>query len=374
MRSKGRNFAILHRMRYFRSKAGNIPLPVFFPDATRGVIKTLDFVDLKNTKTPGILVNTFHLFLNLDKKVLAKAKSLRNFIGYQGALISDSGGFQIMSLFKKGVFKSKVTDEGINLKFSNKTSFTFTPEASINFQLALRPDMVIVLDEFTPPSASYQEAKKTVERTILWAKRSKTEYLKTCQKLRFKADIRPYLLGVVQGGRYLDLRKKCTQALVEIGFDGLGYGGWPIHQGKFNYDVARVIAENTPKKYFLFGLGIGKPEEIVNCHQNLGFTIFDCVLPTRDARHKRLYIYNADSIKKINLKEKNFYSFYTPDKKKYLTDTRPISKACDCLLCQNYSRGYLAYLFKVEVLSAMRLASIHNLRFFSILMEKLQKR
>lgn len=352
--------------KYFKSKNGDIALPVFFPDATRGVIKTLDCLDIKNSKTCGILVNSYHLYEELGKKVIKKYGGIGNFMNWKGGLISDSGGFQVMSIAKKG--SGKISDKGVVFKSVGGKKEIFTPEISISFQFLLNTDMVIVLDEFTEPGATKEHARETVERTIAWAKRCKDEYEKQVKLTGRK----PYLLGVVQGGDYLDLRAECTKRLVEIGFDGLGYGGWPIKEDKtFNYDVARVIAENSPSNYLLYGLGVGKPHEIVECVK-MGYTIFDCVLPTRDARHKRLYVYNANSIDEINLQDPKFYSYYVPDKEKYYQDTAPVSKACDCLLCTNYTRGYLAHLFRIKELTALRLATIHNLRFYSILMEKLR--
>jgi queuine tRNA-ribosyltransferase len=231
---------------------------------------------------------------------------------------------------------------------------------------------VVCLDDFTPPNCSYEEAQDTVNRTILWARRSKEEFEKQCKKLNLNTKKRPYLLAVVQGGDFLDLRKYCAEELTKIGFDGFGYGGWPIKSdGNFNYNVAQVIKDNTPDNYFLYGLGIGKPHEIVNLSR-MGYHIFDCVLPTRDARHKRLYVYNAKSIEDINLNSPNFYEFYVPDKQKYFKDDSPVSTACDCLLCKNYSRAYLAHLFRIKETTALRLATIHNLRFYSILVEKLK--
>jgi queuine tRNA-ribosyltransferase len=357
------------RPKYFKSRNGEIPLPVFFPDATRAIVRTLDSQDIENTKTPGILVNTYHLYRELGKNVLRKHQGVRNFMDWHGGLISDSGGFQVMTLAKR--LKGKITDEGVTFNPAGGKRITLTPETSIEFQMKLDTDMVVVLDEFTEPGASYEKAKETVERTLLWAKRSKDEFEKICKSKHITKDKRPYILGVVQGGDYMDLRKYCTEELVKIGFDGLGYGGWPITDGKFNYEVCKVIAENSPDEYFLYGLGIGKPEEVVEC-ANLGFTIFDCVLPTRDARHKRLYVYNAESIEKIDVRKPNFYSYYVPDKEKYYSDTQPVSTACDCLLCKRYSRSYLAHLFRIKESTALRLATIHNLRFYSILMEKLQ--
>lgn len=357
----------------FRSGKKTVPLPVFFPDATKAVLKTLDSTDIEATKTPGILVNTYHLYRDLGQKILEKHGGIRQFMSWDGAVISDSGGFQVMTLAKSSVNKGSVTNEGVTFKPQGDKKIKLTPEISIKFQMLLKPDMCVVLDDFTDPKANYGQAKISVERTLLWAKRSKNEFLKICKEMRLKDKERPYLLGVVQGGDFLDLREYCTKKLVEIGFDGLGYGGWPIMDtGKFNFDVPRVIAENSPPDYMLYGLGVGKPDEIVKCF-DLGFYIFDCVLPTRDARHGRLYVFESDSMEEIDVRKEKFYSYYVPDKQKYYADTDPVSKACDCLLCTKYSRAYLAHLFRIEDTTAYRLATIHNLRFFSLLMEKLQR-
>lgn len=357
----------------FKSKNGNIPLPVFFPDATRAVVRSIDTSDLEKTLTPGILVNTFHLWRELGSDVLKKFGGIGNFMDWKGGIISDSGGFQVMSVIKSGTMKGKVTDEGVIFYPSKNKKVILTPEKSIDFQFALKTDMVVVLDDFTDPKVGYDEAKISVERTIEWAKRSKAEFDKNCKDKKFTEKDRPYLLGVIQGGKFQDLRKYCTEELIKIGFDGFGYGGWPIDElGDFDFESAKTIAENTPDGYFLYGLGVGKPNEIVKCAK-MGFNIFDCVLPTRDARHGRLYVYNAKSIDEININRENFYSFYTPDKEKYFKDNSPISTACDCLLCKKYSKAYLAHLFRINDFTAGRLATIHNLRFYSILMEKLRE-
>ena len=357
----------------FKTINGDIPLPVFFPDATRAVIRTLDSVDIKNTQTPGILVNTYHLYKDLHEDILKNIDGIRQFMSWEGGVISDSGGFQVMSLAKRGENKGVIDDRGVTFKTEDGEEVFLTPEKSIQFQMLLKTDMVVVLDDFTEPKCTYEKAKETVERTISWAKRSKEEFLKICNENNIEEKDRPYLLGVVQGGEYLDLREYCTKELVKIGFDGLGYGGWPMKEsGEFNLDVPRIIAENSPEDYLLYGLGVGKPEDIIKCF-DLGFYIFDCVLPTRDARHSRLYVYNAKSIEDINIRDDNFYSFLDPSSKKYTQDHTKISEACDCLLCKNYSRSYLSHLFRNKEVTALRLATIHNLRFYSILMEKLRK-
>lgn len=357
-------------MKIFKSKNGDIPTPLFFPDATRAVLRTLDSVDIKNTKTDGVLVNTYHLYHDLGSEVIKKHKGVGNFMNFKGGIISDSGGFQVMSIAK--TTGGKISDEGVIFRPSKKRREVFTPEDSISFQFDLKPDMVVALDDFTPPNATQAEARDTVERTILWARRCKVQFEKECKLRKLEPKDIPYFLGVVQGGHFQELREECAQRLAEIGFDGFGYGGWPINEDKtFDYLSAKTIADNTPEGYFLYGLGIGKPNEIVELCK-LGYNIFDCVLPTRDARHKRLYVYNADSIDNINLNQEKFYSYYVPDKERYYRDTNPISTACDCLLCANYSRAYLAHLFRIEDLTALRLATIHNLRFYSILMEKIR--
>lgn len=351
----------------FKYSNGRLKCPVFFPDATRAVIRSVDSQDVIKTRTPGILVNTLHLYLDLGKKVIKKFQGIGSFMDWSGALISDSGGFQVMSLAKKG--SGKVTDEGVSFHLNKKKKVLLTPEKSIEFQSWLKTDLMVVLDDFTPLSASRAEAEETVRRTVDWARRSKAEFVKI---YRDQPD-RPYLVGVVQGGGFPDLRKKCSLRLAEIGFDGYGYGGWPLDKdGRFDYASAKIITDNTPKNSFLYGLGIGKPDEVVNLVK-LGYDIFDCVLPTRDARHGRLYVYTAKNMEEIDVDSFKFYQYFSPDKEKNYDDDRPVSLACDCLLCKNYSRAYLRHLFSINDFSAQRLSTIHNLRFYSILMEKLRR-
>lgn len=360
---------IFMKPKFFKTITGQkIPLPIFFPDATRAVLKTLDSADIENTKTPGILVNTFHLNNFPGTSVIKEHDGIRNFMNWGGGVISDSGGFQVMSLAK--TFKTKkspVSDIGVNFKIPNTNKkILFTPKTSIDFQMVLKTDMVVVLDDFTDLDADLNKQRETVERTILWARE--------CKKLfdKYKIKNKPYLLGVVQGGYNLELRKECTERLVEIGFDGLGYGGWPQNADKtFNYNIPKIIGENCPDNYLLYGLGVGKPHEIVKMVQ-MGWNIFDCVLPTRDARHKRLYVFNAKTIDDIDLSDDKFYSYYVPDKEIHSHDLSPISTACDCLLCTRYDRSYLHHLFQIGDMTAGRLATIHNLRFYSLLMEKLR--
>ena len=356
----------------FRYRYGSLPLPVFFPDATRGVVRSIDTTDLTGTKTPGILVNTYHLIREIGIEKIRTFGGIGKFMNWKGAIISDSGGFQVGSLIKKNSNLGHIDDEGAHFRQEGGKHILLTPEKSIEFQMSLGVDMVVVLDDFTNPKANKAEAYDSVRRTLLWAERSKTKFEEICREMNIPKEKRPYLLGVVQGGEFMDLRKICTEELVKMGFDGLGWGGWPIIDGKLNFKSAEVIAENSPSDYLLYGLGIGKPEDITYMAK-IGFNIFDCVLPTRDARHRRLYTYNASSLEEIDVSKPNFYSFINPSKKEFLEDLGPVSKACDCITCRNYSRAYLSHLFKIGDFTAGRLATIHNLRFYSILMQKLQR-
>ena len=354
-------------------------MPVFFPDATKAVIRTLDSKDIENTKTHGVLVNTYHLIKYPGVEVIREFGGVRKFMNWKGAVISDSGGFQVGSLVKKNLPAGRqvpklgrVTDKGVYFKIHGEKENLLTPESSIRFQMELGVDMVVVLDDFDAPNATAEDAKDSVRRTILWAKRGKEEFERICKYKGLKGRHRPYLLGVIQGGRDKDLRKYCIEELLKIGFDGLGYGGEEKVHGDINLDLAKYITELVPANYFLYALGVGKPEDIVRMAKT-GWNIFDCVLPTRDARHKRLYIYNSESISEINLAKKDFYKFYKPDKSVYKSDRSPVSTACDCLLCKNYSRAYLYHLFKEKEMSALRLSTIHNLRFYSMLMENIRQ-
>jgi queuine tRNA-ribosyltransferase len=354
-----------------RTNGDTLPYPLFFPDATRGEVRQLSWDDVKKVGLPGILVNTFHLSRLVGTKTTEEAEGIRPHLNWDGAIISDSGGFQVMSIAKKNGGNSTVTDLGVTFEIDG-TKHHFTPEDSIKYQMAMRTDLMVVLDDFTPPNATYEEAQDTVRRTTLWAKRCKETFESECARLNIPKDKRPYLIGVVQGGYFDDLRLQNIKELVEIGFDGYGYGGWPMNEdGKFDSEMAKLLADNLPKDSVLYGLGIGKPDDIVTCVK-YGWQIFDCVLPTRDARHGRLYVYTAKSIDNIDLSQDKFYEYYTPRKAEHLEENTPVSTACDCELCTTYTRAEFAKMWRDKDESVLRLATIHNLRFYAILMEKLR--
>jgi len=349
------------------------PEPLFFPDATRGMVRSLDNQDVEVTGTKGVLVNTYHLWRMIPIERMRAMGGVKRFMNYQGLVISDSGGYQVMTLAKRAVGMGKVVEEGVWFKPPGEPRMLLTPEKSIEYQLAMGTDLMVVLDDFTQVGATQREARETVERTIRWARRSKEAFEKECSRLKIPDEERPVLTAVNQGGKNLKLRKECNERLAEIGFNAYGHGGDGFTpEGKIDMEMTRVIAESAPKGSLLYGLGIGKPEDIVGCYL-LGFRIFDCVLPSRDARHGRLYVYKAGSIDEIDITKEDFYEYYQPGKQKNANVMEPVSKACDCHTCRNYSRGYLYHLFQVKDALAWRLSTIHNLRFYAMLMERLRE-
>jgi len=350
------------------NKMKRIKYPIFLPDATRAVVRSVASDDLKDTGTPGVVVNTFHLQNDPGKEILENLGGVKQFMNWKGLVASDSGGFQVMSLVHAGKIAGKIVDDGVELRISKNKKEIFTPEKSIQMQFAIGPDIMFVLDDCPSNGANKNEVERSVDKTIAWAKRSRVEFDKQVKERKLAKNKRPLLFGVVQGANWLDLREKCEKELVEIGFDGLGFGGWPVDEhNNLNEEALRLMAELAPENYWLFGLGIGKPENVVACAK-MGYDIFDCVLPTRDARHGRVYVFE-DS---CSLDSEGFYSYVYLSRGKYEQDLSPIETGCDCLTCQRYSRAYITHLFKIEDSLAWRLCTIHNLRFYARLMEKIR--
>lgn len=347
-----------------------LPYPLFFPDATAGFVRQLSWDDVKAVGLPGVLVNTFHVLRLVGTKTTEEAEGIRPHLNWDGAIISDSGGFQVMSIAKKYGGNSSVTDDGVTFVIDG-VSHHFTPEDSIKYQMAMRTDLIVALDDFTPPDATYEEAEDTVRRTTLWAKRCKETFESECKRLKIPDEKRPYLVGVVQGGDFPDLRLRSIKELVEIGFTSYGYGGWPIKDGKLDLFTTKLLSDNLPKNSVLYALGVGKPDNIVDCYR-LGWQIFDCVLPTRDGRHGRLYVYKAKNMNDIDLSKDNFYEYYIPRKAEHLEENKPVSTACDCELCTTLTRSEFAKMWREKDVKVLRLSSMHNLRFYAILMEKLR--
>ena len=350
-------------------------LPIYLPDATLGVVRGLDSKAVAAAGIRGAVINTYHLMTNPGTEILDQVGGIKNFMNWQGLTASDSGGFQLFSLIHKNPKLGKITDEGVVLYTGEKQQrkTLFTPEDSIRIQFSIQSDIMICLDDFSPIDASAERLAESVERTINWAKRCRAEFDRQCQKRGFTETNRPLLLGVVQGHNDYELRKKCAQKLEEIGFDGYGLGGWPFKaDGSFDYEMCQVTAEVTPPEKLKFALGIGSPENIVELRK-MGYDIFDCVLPTRDARHQRLYTLTKKITEVDFAHDKDWYEYLYINRGVFKADSQPLDLYCDCHTCQNYSRAYLHHLFKVKDNLSFQLATIHNLHFYAQLIDHLKE-
>ncbi len=371
--------SLLNLMKYLRETKVNskkILFPIYFPDATRGVVRSLDSVDLKKAKVEGVVINTYHLMTQPGTSVLKDLKGTKRFMGWDGLIASDSGGFQLLSMIYKNKALGSISQNGVifHLDSTGKNKkYVFTPEKSIEVQFGLDPDIMICLDDCPAQNASPAENELSVNRTIEWAKRCKEEYLRQIKKRKMKNDDRPILLAVIQGGHSKKERERCAKALIDIGFDGYGFGGWPLdEEGNMDLEILKFTADLMPSNQPKFALGVGNPLAIVEGFK-MGYHIFDCVLPTRDARHQRLYVFNEDPVKGDILNNKKIHQFIYIARESYVRDSRPVSQFCDCHTCQNYSRAYLHHLFVIEDSLAWRLATIHNLRTYTKLIEVLRK-
>ncbi|GER87171.1 tRNA-guanine transglycosylase [Dictyobacter vulcani] len=351
---------------------GTIELPVFMPDATLGVVRATDASDLRNSRIQALVMNTFHLMQRPGTSTIQALGGLHTMSGWTGPIITDSGGFQAYSLIQQNAKFGSLSSDGITFKpESSDRKFQLTPEKAIQLQMSYGSDIIMCLDYCTHVDAPAEIQEDAVKHTIAWARRSKKEFEHLLKQKKLAEDKRPLLFGVIQGGGSEELRKRCAEALLEIGFDGFGYGGWPLDKhGKLLTDIITYTRELIPAQYQMHALGVGHPNSIVELTR-LGYGIFDCAMPTRDARHARLYTF-SDAVSSFAPSEKWFsYSYLNDDK--YIKNDRPVSTHCDCLCCSNYSAGYLHHLFKINDTLFFRLATIHNLRFMTMLTERLRE-
>ncbi len=339
----------------------------FFPDATFGVVRSLSFEDLKKTGINCVMINTFHLWQTGALSLIEKSGDIKSFWGWKGFVSSDSGGWQVLSLIERG--KGKILERGLEFHIDNKKYF-FTPEKSIQVQFVLGSDLKIVLDDCPPPHASKTRLKESIRRTVEWARRSKEEFLSQIEKRRPSRS--PLLLAPIQGGNDLSLRERCFFELEKIGFDGYGLGGWFLDKkGKPQEKLISFLGSLIPPNKIAFALGVGDPYSVALAFR-AGFRFFDCVLPTRDARHGRLYVFKAP-IDKLDLAHPDFYSYLYIKRAGFRSQFYPVSEYCDCLTCTTYTRAFLSYLFHIGDPLALRLASIHNLRFYVRLITRLHE-
>ena len=318
-----------------------VETPVFMPVGTQATVKFLSPEDIKSINASIILGNTYHLWLRPGPETLEKAGGIHKFMNYDGPILTDSGGFQVFSLADR----RKIKEEGVTFKSHlDGTTLFMSPEDSIHIQESIGSDIAMSFDECIPYPSKYEYVKDSVDRTLRWAKRSKDAHKRVDQAL----------FGIVQGSEFEDLRKYCAQELVKMDFDGYSIGGTSVGEDKAtHYKMLDYTIPYLPKDKPRYEMGIGAINDIFEAVER-GVDMFDCVLPTRIARHGTL----MTSQGRINIK-KNIYK----------DDFSPLDPECDCECCKNYTKAYLNHLFRANEGLGNRLMSIHNLRFLIRLME-----
>ncbi len=364
-----------------QTKSGKFQTPIFMPIATKAAVKNLSVEELRAIGAEIILGNTYHLWLRPGTKIIKKAGDLHKFMNWAGPILTDSGGYQIFSLSdarpKNGEKKTKsfvkLTEKGAEFKdpIGGKKYF-MSPEKSIEIQLELGSDIIMVLDECPPWPCTEEQALRAVERTTRWARRCREYFDKKVAKI--EKSKRPLLFGIIQGSVYKELREKSARELLEFDFDGYAIGGVAVGEPRqYLWDVLKWVLPMLPVDKPRYLMGLGKPEELVGA-VNAGIDMFDCVIPTREARHGRAYIWKKSNpnlhTKKIST---NFYETINLINAKFTKEFKPLDKHCGCYTCQNYTRAYLSHLFRTGESLALRLVSIHNLQFYLDIMKSLRK-
>lgn len=338
-KQSGARYGILH------TPHGDVETPMFMPVGTLATVKGIAPEMLKEMGSQVILANTYHLWLRPGEDIVQKAGGLHKFMNYDGPILTDSGGFQVFSLGKT----RKIKEEGVYFKsIIDGKSLFLSPEKAIDIQEKLGADIIMSLDECAPYPASYEYMKNSVERTLRWAKRGKDAHHNSKQAL----------FGIVQGGEYPELRAQCAKALVAMDFPGYSIGGTSVGEPKdvmyqMVEDAVKWLPENKPR----YLMGVGNPIDLIETAIR-GIDMYDCVLPTRVARHGALMTHQG----RINI-----------NNEKYKEDFTPVDSECDCYTCKNYTKAYLRHLHKADELFGKSLLSIHNVRFLLQLSEDIRK-
>lgn len=339
---------------------GAIKTPFFMPIATKGAVKTVSTVDLGAMNAQILLSNTFHLMLRPGEELIKQAGGLHKFINWNKPILTDSGGYQVFSLCEI----RKITEDGVEFQSPiDGTKHLLTPERSIQIQLDLGSDIIMVLDECTPYPCEKAYAEKSLELTTDWARRCKIYFQKNVAK---GTNPGAKLFGIVQGSTYPDLRKESLRQITDIGFDGYAVGGFSVGEPREQtYEILKELTPFMPEDKPRYFMGGGKPEEIVQ-YAKLGFDMFDCVIPTRNARHGTVYVWRGEDL------DKDFYEKITLTNEEFRQDFKPLDPDCGCEACRNYSRAYIRHLFMTQEILGQRLATLHNLKFYLDLLAKIR--
>ena len=325
---------------------GAIRTPAFMPVGTAGTVKGMTPEAVRETGADIILGNTYHLMLRPGAERVASLGGLHKMMNWHGPILTDSGGFQVMSLSKL----RKINEQGVKFQSHvDGTEFELSPERAMEIQHLLGSDITMAFDECTPFPATHEQAKESMELSMRWAQRSKDA---------FKAREGYGLFGIVQGGVYRDLREASARALQNIGFDGYAIGGLAVGEGQqLMFDVLDYTAPLLPENRPRYLMGVGKPDDIIGAVQR-GVDMFDCVIPTRSGRFGRAYTSTGE----VNILNAQ-----------YLDDAAPLDNACACYACRHYTRAYIRHLTKSDEMLGATLLTWHNLAFYQGLMQGLRE-
>ena len=331
---------------------GRISTPVFMPVGTQGTVKTMTPRDLTEHGASIILGNTYHLYLRPGHKLIESFGGLHKFMSWQGAILTDSGGFQVFSLQEL----RKIDEQGVVFQSHiDGSRHKFTPQSVLEIQRSLGSDIMMVLDECAPYPASREYAEKSNQLTLNWARQARELYAQW-QPLY---DHQQYLFGIVQGSVYEDIREYSANELVKMDFPGYAIGGLAVGEDKETmYRITELCADVLPENKPRYLMGVGMPEDILEAIER-GVDMFDCVIPTRNGRNGTVFTRNG----KMVLKAARF---------KY--DQKPIDEHCDCYTCRHFSRGYIRHLFNTNEILGLHLATIHNIYFYLWLVGQARKK
>ena len=341
------------RAGYFRTDHGIVKTPIFMPVGTQGTVKAVKNDSLENDiKAQIVLSNTYHLYLRPGTEILEKAGGLHNFMNWKKPILTDSGGFQVFSLSELRNLRS----DGVEFRSHlDGSKHFFTPEKVIKIQRSIGSDIMMVLDECTPFPCDYEYAKNSTKLTSEWAILNKEAY----EKNESLYGHPQYLFGIIQGSIYKDLREKSCKDLMNLNFDSYAIGGLAVGEPvETLYEMVDFITDLIPENKLRYLMGVGRPENILETIER-GIDMFDCVMPTRNARNS--YLFTSEGI----LAMRN---------SKYKDDFEAIDKSCGCYTCKNFSRAYLRHLFIAKEILALELASIHNLHFYLNLVNEARKK
>lgn len=323
---------------------GDVQTPAFMPVGTYGTVKGMTPKDVKETGAQILLGNTFHLWLRPGTDIIKAHGDLHDFMGWEGPILTDSGGFQVFSL---GDMR-KITEQGVHFRSPvNGNKVFMGPEESMQVQRDLGADVVMIFDECTPFPATEKEAEESMELSLRWAQRSKLAH----------GDNSAALFGIIQGGMYEHLRDRSREGLTDIGFDGYAIGGLSVGEPKDEmYRMLDVVAYKMPSDKPRYLMGVGTPFDLVEGVAR-GIDMFDCVMPTRNARNAHIFT-STGVVRLRNASNK--------------TSLDPLDKNCDCYTCQNFTRSYLHHLDKCKEILGAQLNTIHNLRYYQTVMEDIR--